>query len=48
MKNLRLTFFDFVLKVVKTNFMNKQSLIRKFELFRSFVFNFNDVLNFVN
>jgi hypothetical protein len=48
MKNLRLTFFDFVLKIVKTNFMHKQSLIRKFELFRSFVFNLNDVLNLVN
>jgi hypothetical protein len=48
MKNLRLTFFDFVLKIVKTNFMHKQSLIRKFELLRSFVLSLNDVLNFVN
>jgi hypothetical protein len=48
MRNLWLTFFDFVLKIVKTNFMHKQNLIQKFELLRSFVFNFNDVLNLVN
>jgi hypothetical protein len=48
MKNLRLTFFDFVLEIVKTNLMHKQSLIRKFELFRSFMFNLNDVLNLVD
>jgi hypothetical protein len=30
------------------NFMHKQSLIRRFELLRSFVLNLNDVLNLVN
>jgi hypothetical protein len=48
MRNLRLTFFDFVLKIVKTNSMHKQSLVRKLELLRSLVLNLNDVLNLVN
>jgi hypothetical protein len=48
MRKLRMSLSNFVFEVIKTNSRHKQSLIRKFELLRSFVFNFNDVLNFVD
>ncbi len=48
MKKLRMSFSDFVWKIIKTNSRHKQNLIREFESLNSFVLNFNDVLNFVN
>ncbi len=48
MRKLRMSFSNFVFEIIKTNSRHKQSLIRKFELLRSFVFNFNDVLNLVD
>ncbi len=48
MRKLRMSFSNFVFEIIKTNSRHKQSLVRKLELLRSFVLNFNDVLNLVN
>jgi hypothetical protein len=48
MRKLRMSLSDFVFEVIKTNSRHRQNLVRKFELLRSLVFNFNDVLNLVN
>jgi hypothetical protein len=48
MRKLRLSLFDFLQEIVEIKFMQKHQITRKLDLFRSFVFNFNDVLNLVN
>ncbi len=48
MRKLRLSIFDFLQEIVKIKFMHKHQITKNSQLLRSFVFNFNDVLNLVN
>jgi hypothetical protein len=48
MRKLRFSLLEFLQEVVNTKSIQKQQIIWKLELFRFFVFNFNDVLNLVN
>jgi hypothetical protein len=48
MRKLRLSIFDFFQEIVKIKSMHKHQIIKNSQLLRSFVFNFNDVLNLVN
>ncbi len=48
MRKLRLSLSDFLQEIVEIKSMQKHQITRKLNLFRSFVFNFNDVLNLVN
>jgi hypothetical protein len=48
MRKLRLSILDFLQEIVKIKFMHKHQIIKNSQLFRFFVFNFNDVLNLVN
>jgi hypothetical protein len=48
MRKLRLSLSDFLQEIVEIKSMQKHQITRKFDLLRSFVFNFNDVLNLVN
>jgi hypothetical protein len=48
MRKLRFSIFDFLQEIVKIKFMHKHQIIRNSQLLRSFVFNFNNVLNLVN
>jgi hypothetical protein len=48
MRKLRLSILDFLQEIVKIKFMHKHQIIRNSQLLRSFVFNFNDVLNLVD
>jgi hypothetical protein len=48
MKNIRLTIFDLIQEIVETSWVQKNQLIRKSDLIRSFLTNSRDILNSVN